>query len=141
MAPVFFAALASLSMGLWVVFNKIAAGYVNQLLGAILLSITAVVVGGTVFLLRGPPAGRLITSPKGILFVALAGVAAFSMDFMGLTAYARGLPITVGGPIIIGGSIAVATLMGFLLGEPMPVSKVVAIAFVVIGAASLARVG
>lgn len=140
MAPVVFAALASVSMGLWVVFNKVAAGYVNQLLGAILLSVTAVAIGGTVFLLRGPPAAQLVTSPKGIIFVALAGAAAFSMDFLSLTAYSRGLPITVGGPIIIGGSIAVATLLGFSLGEPATITKVIAIVLIVVGAALLARV-
>lgn len=139
MAPVVFATLASVSMGLWVVFNKLAAGHVNQLLGAILLSVTAVAIGGTVFLLQGPPAARLVTSPKGIIFIALAGAAAFSMDFMGLTAYSRGLPITVGGPIIIGGSIAVATLLGFSLGEPVSVSKVTAIVLIIGGAALLAR--
>ena len=140
MAPVVFATLASLSMGLWVVFNKLAAGHVNQLLGAILLSVTAVAIGGTVFLLQGPPAARLVTSPKGIIFIALAGAAAFSMDFLGLTAYSRGLPITVGGPIIIGGSIAVATLLGFSLGEPATTIKVIAIVLIVVGAALLARV-
>jgi len=140
MTPVVFAALASISMGLWVVFNKVASGYVNQLLGAILLSVTAVAIGGTVFLLRGPPAARLVTSPKGIIFVALAGAAAFSMDFLGLTAYSRGLQITVGGPIIIGGSIAVATLLGFSLGEPATITKVIAIVLIVVGAALLARV-
>ncbi len=139
MAPVVFATLASVSMGLWVVFNKVAAGYVNQLLGAILLSVTAVAIGGTVFLLRGPQAARLVTNPKGIIFVALAGAAAFSMDFLGLTAYSRGLPITVGGPIIIGGSIAVATLLGFSLGEPVSLTKVIAIVLIVGGAALLAR--
>ncbi len=140
MAPVVFATLASVSMGLWVVFNKVAAGYVNQLLGAILLSVTAVAIGGTVFLLRGPQAARLVTNPKGIIFVALAGAAAFSMDFLGLTAYSRGLPITVGGPVIIGGGIAVATLLGFSLGEPVSVAKVTAVVLIVIGAALLARV-
>lgn len=134
------AMLAAVSMGLWVVFNKIAAGYVNQLLGAILLSVTAVTIGGTVFLLRGPQAVRLVTSPRGIVFIALAGAAAFSMDFLGLTAYSRGLPITVGGPIIIGGSIAVATLVGFSLGEAASLAKVIPIALIVVGAAMLARV-
>jgi len=72
--------------------------------------------------------------------VALAGAAAFSMDFLGLTAYSRGLQITVGGPIIIGGSIAVATLLGFSLGEPATITKVIAIVLIVVGAALLARV-
>lgn len=133
MAPVIFAILAAVSMGLWVVFNKIAASYVNQLFGAILLSVTAVAIGSTIFLLRGPQVARLLTSPKGIVFIALAGAAAFSMDFLGLTAYSRGLSITVGGPIIIGGSIAVATLMGSLLGETLSITKVIAIVLIVVG--------
>ncbi len=140
MASFIFAVFAAMSMGLWVVFNKVAAAHINQLLGAILLSITAVAVGGTVFLVRGPQAARLITSPKGVVFIALAGAAAFSMDFLGLTAYSRGLPITVGGPIIIGGGIAVATLAGFSLGETVSVSKVLAIVLIGVGSALLARV-
>jgi bacterial/archaeal transporter family protein len=58
-----------------------------------------------------------------------------------LKAYATGLPISIGGPIVIGGSIAVATIAGFLLGDAMTTTKVLGIGLIVVGAVILSRIG
>ncbi|MCH7828493.1 hypothetical protein IH982_01325 [Patescibacteria group bacterium] len=115
MNPIAFAVLAAPAFGLWTVFHKLAAPYINQVFGAILVSFTAVILGSIVLLPRIKDV-QLFSDPKGIIFLVLAGLMAFGIDFFALQAYSKGLPLTVGGPIIIGGSIAVAVSIGFVLG-------------------------
>ena len=98
-------------------FHKLAAPHINQVFGAIIVSFTAVVFG-TVILLPQLKNVQLITNPKGLFFLIFGGIAAFFIDFFALQAYSRGLQITVGGPIIIGGSIAVAAIIDFARTSP-----------------------
>lgn len=137
MNPLMFAILAATSFGLWTVFHKLASPYVNQIFGAIVVSLTAVIFGGIVFLFNMKGI-QLFSDSKGIIYIILAGIAAFFIDFLALQAYSKGLSLTIGGPIIIGGSMAIAVAVGFLLGEPITVLKTFGIALIVIGGIVLA---
>ena len=139
MNPMIFAVLAAGSFGLWTVFHKLASPYVNQIFGAIIVSLTAVIFGAVVFLFKARGV-QLFSDPKGIFFIVLAGITAFFIDFLALQAYSRGLSLTIGGPIIIGGSMAVAVLIGFVLGEPITLLKILGIALIVAGGAVLAGI-
>ncbi|HWR91928.1 MAG TPA: hypothetical protein VN300_05855, partial [Desulfobacterales bacterium] len=57
--------------------------------------------------------------------------------FFILKAYKQGVQISVGGPIIIGGSIVVVTLMGIFLGEKITWLKAASILMIVCGASIL----
>ena len=137
MNPLIFAILAATSFGLWTVFHKLASPHINQIFGAILVSLTAVIFGGIVFLFNMKGI-QLFSDSKGIIYIILAGIAAFFIDFLALQAYSKGLSLTIGGPIIIGGSMAVAVAIGFLLGEPITALKILGIALIVIGGIFLA---
>lgn len=137
MNPIIFAFLAAASFGLWTVFHKLASPFVNQIFGAILVSLTAVIVGVFYFLVKAKNV-QLVSNPKGIFFVILAGVAAFFIDFLALQAYSRGLSLSIGGPVIIGGSMLITVLIGFFLGEPITGLKILGTAMIVVGGAILA---
>lgn len=139
MNPVTLVILAAASFGLWTVFHKLASPHINQIFGAILVSLTAVIFGGIIFLfnIKGV---QLFSDNKGIIFIILAGIAAFFIDFLALQAYSRGLSLTIGGPIIIGGSMAVAVAIGFLLGEPITALKVLGITLIIAGGVVLAAI-
>ena len=139
MAPIIFAVLAAFSFGLWTVFHKLAAPHINQVLGAIIVSFVAVLFGLLSTILQ-PNQFRFEANQKGLLFVALAGVCAFLIDFFALKTYANGLPVTVGGPIIIGGSIAVAVVIGFFMGDSVTAMKIFGLLLLVAGAAILSAV-
>lgn len=139
MNPVIFAILAAASFGLWTVFHKLASPYINQIFGAILVSLTAVIFGGIIFLFNMKGI-QLFTDVKGIIFIILAGIAAFFIDFLALQAYSKGLPLTIGGPIVIGGSMAVAVTIGFLLGEPLTALKILGIMLIILGGIVLASI-
>ena len=136
MTPVLYAILAAFSFGIWTVFHKLASPHINQIFGAIVVSFSAV-IAGSIILLTQMHQVRLVTNSKGVYFLILAGITAFAIDFFALQAYSKGLSITVGGPIIIGGSIAVAACVGFLLGDTITTQKVAGLALLIAGAAIL----
>ena len=140
MNPLIFAILGAVSFGLWTVFHKLASPYINQVFGAIIVS-AAAVAAGLVILVPRLKQTELFTDFRGILFLILAGVLAFFIDFFALKAYSGGLPITTGGPIIIGGSIAVASVIGILLGDPVSLLKIIALVLLLSGASLLAYIG
>lgn len=140
MNPLVFAILGALSFGFWTVFHKLASPYINQVFGAIVVSATAVVAGLIVLLPRLKDT-ELFSDYRGVVFLAITGVLAFFIDFFALKAYSGGLPVTTGGPIIIGGSIAVASIIGIFLGDPISSVKVLALLLLVAGATLLAYIG
>ena len=129
---IIFAILAACAFGFWTVFHQQASSYINQVFGAIIVSLTAVILG-LFFLLPGIKSKELYTNPKGIFFLMLAGLCAFAIDYFALKAYGTGLKISVGGPIIIGGSVAIAAIIGLFLGESFSIAKAIGILMVLVG--------
>ena len=135
---ILFAMLAAISFGIWTVFHQQASSYINPIFGAILVSLTAVILG-SIILLPQMKGITLFTNQKGIIFVVLAGLAAFAIDFFALKTYATGVSLSVGGPIIIGGSVAIASIIGLaVLREPISLMKILGISLIIIGSGILA---
>ena len=134
---IIFAIIAALAFGIWTVFHQQATAHVNPLFGAIIVSLTAAILG---FLILLPQIGSLTlyTNSKGIIFAVLAGLCALAIDFFALKAYGTGLQISLGGPLIIGGGVAVAAFIGLLMGDSMNIQKIIGLAFTIIGSALLA---
>lgn len=135
---IIFALISALAFGIWTVFHQQASPHINPIFGAIVVSLTAVILG-SIILAPQIKTVTLFTSQKGLIFVILAGISAFAIDYFALKTYASGVSISVGGPIIIGGSVAFASLIGLLfLGESLSAMKLFGIAMVTVGAAVLA---
>lgn len=133
---VIFAIATAIVFGLWTVFHERASAHINNLFGAILVSFTAVILGLIIFLPR-IKSTTLYTNPKGIIFAVLAGVCALGIDYFALKTYGTGLPISIGGPIIIGGSVTIASVVGFFLGESITFVKIAGLLLVIAGSALL----
>lgn len=132
-----FALITAVAFGVWTVFHNQASPYINPTFGAIVVSLTAVILGSLIIVpqLKGI---TLFTDQKGLIFVILAGLSAFFIDYFALKTYASGIPISVGGPIIIGGSVLIAAIIGIVaLGESISLIKIAGISLVVAGAAIL----
>ncbi|MBI2618330.1 EamA family transporter [Candidatus Kaiserbacteria bacterium] len=134
---ILFAISAAIVFGLWTVFHNQAAEHISPVLGAILVSLTAVIIGLPFFIREWVGVGIQI-GQRGFFFIVLTGISAFTLDYLVLRTYSAGIPISIGGPIIIGGSIAVAVIIGFFLGEQITIIKTLGITLVLIGAAILA---
>ena len=137
---IIFAIIAALFFGVWTMFHQQAADKINYLFGAIVVSFTAVIVGA-IFLFPKIKTTTLFSNPKGILFAVFAGICALAIDYFALKAYGSGSPISIVGPIIIAGSIAIAAFIGFFLGESVTWAKVIGLLLVLLGSGVLAAFG
>ena len=136
---IIFAVLAALASGVWAVSEQLAAKKIDSLVGAIIVSLTAVVLG-LIFLLPRIKATQLYSGPKSFLLVMLAGISALAIDYFALKAYSSGLAVSIAGPIIIGGGVAAAAIIGFLMGDSVTWLKLLGILLVVAGSGILAAV-
>ena len=133
---ILWATLSAISFGFWIVLENQAANKIDNLFGAIMVSLTAVLLG-FIILIPKIRTKTLIQNNTGLLLVILAGICALAIDYFALKAYSKGVPTTIGGPIIIGGSITTAAIIGFLLGDEITITKIIGILLVIGGASIL----
>jgi uncharacterized membrane protein len=132
--------LAAFFLGIWSIFHKIASKDTNNLLGATLISLIASFVGA-LFLLYLTLKGNKINIPsyKSLIALFFAGISALLIDFFTLKAYSVNLPISIVGPLIIGGSMLIAVLIGALFfGEKLSLVHYLGIILVIVGSSLLA---
>lgn len=132
---IIYAILAAFSFGLWTVFHQQASTNIHNLLGSVVVSLTAVIVG---LLFLTPQLKSVTYTRRGLVFAILGGICALGIDYFALKSYSSGLSISVSAPIIIGGSIAVASVIGFTMGESITSIKVLSLLLILIGSALLA---
>ncbi|EKE26606.1 MAG: hypothetical protein ACD_4C00233G0007 [uncultured bacterium (gcode 4)] len=135
---VIYAIIAAFAYGIWTVFHSQAANHISNLLGAVIVSMSAVIMGIIFFVLSPNKNNLLVWDNRGLIFAILAGIMALAIDYFVLKAYWSGLEISIAGPIIIGWSIAVAVFIGFFLGEPISLLKILGLILVIGGASLLA---
>lgn len=109
-------AAAALMFGLYNVFIKLSADHIQAVLGAVVLQFVAACMGlaWLIYLQVAQPA-PLQLSTRGVVLAALAGLAIGLVEILTFFVYGRGLPVAVGNPLIIGGSLVVTTSVGVLL--------------------------
>jgi transporter family protein len=132
-----FVIIGALGTGLWNVFISAASRQMHPLLGALITELTAFAAGVLIFL-PVLSSGFPKVPARSVLLCMLAGLSVLAADVFILKAYKQGLPVSVGGPIVIGGGIVVVTLAGLLLGERMTLLKGASILMILCGASLLA---
>ena len=109
-------AVAALMFGLYNVFIKLSADHIQAVLGAVVLQFVAAFMGlaWLLYLMATQSTSPNFTG-RGITIAALAGIAIGLVEILTFVVYGRGLPVAVGNPLIIGGSLLVTTGVGVLL--------------------------
>lgn len=128
-------ALAAVMFGLYNVFIKLSAEHIDAVLGAVVLQFVAALIGlGLLLYLQASGGGTLQYSSRGLLLATLAGVAIGLVEIFTFVIYGRGIPVAVGNPLIIGGSLIVTTGVGvLLLRELVSPLQAAAILLIVLG--------
>jgi transporter family protein len=127
-----FVLIAAVAGGLWSVLVSRASREVNPFLGPVIAESTGVIIG-LMLLATQVRQTTIEYSTRGITLLLFAGVCVFSVDYFNLRAYGARLPVSVGAPIFMGGTIMIATIVGMLLGEDVSGKKVVGIGLVLSG--------
>lgn len=138
--PVFLIFTAALMFGLYNVFIKLSAGHINAVLGAVVLQFVAAFLGlGLLLYQQAGSAAPLQFNRVGLVLAVAAGVAIGLVEILTFVIYGRGVPVALGNPLIIGGSLVVTTLVGIvLLKEGASGVQAAAIGMIILGVAALA---
>lgn len=131
-------AVAALMFGLYNVFIKLSANHIEAVLGAVVLQFVAAFFGLALLLYMKSSGTVIYSSGKGLLLATLAGLAIGLVEVLTFYIFARGVPVAVGNPLIVGGSLLVTTGVGYvLLREHLSLTQLLAIALIASGVALL----
>jgi bacterial/archaeal transporter family protein len=135
-----YAILAASSFGFYNFFTKISADKFSPALANIFIAGTSLLVAviSTIYLKMS---GQSLTFTKGSLILPImAGLFTGVAEIFYLSMYSKNAPIAVGNPLVVGGTIVIAVILGIIiLKELMSAAKIAGIIFVIAGLALLTR--
>ncbi|PJC37157.1 hypothetical protein CO046_02070 [Candidatus Peregrinibacteria bacterium CG_4_9_14_0_2_um_filter_53_11] len=131
---IFLGLMSAFFFGAYNVFIKVASGHINQIVGAVILQVVAALVGGAILLILKFSHAPLAISQKGIAYAALAGVMVGLAEITSFYMFSKGVSASIGVPLVIGGSILVAAVLGlFFLRETIMPLHYLGIALIIGG--------
>ncbi|GAB3223231.1 hypothetical protein GCM10027346_02040 [Hymenobacter seoulensis] len=134
------ALLTALCLAGYNFFIKLASGHISAAAGAVILQLVAAALGGVWLLwlrLKGQP---LDISSTGVGLAALAGLGVGLAEILTFVVFGRGVPSSVGTPVIVGGSVLLTAVLGLVvLREALSWSQALGLVSIVVGIALLAR--
>lgn len=134
------ALLTALCLAGYNVFIKLAANSLPPAVGAVVLQLVAAGRGGA-WLLRLWLAGQALpVAGRGLGLAALAGLCVGLAEILTFVVFRRGVPASVGTPVIVGGSVLLAAGLGLLgLRESLTLGQVGGLVLIVGGIGLVAR--
>ena len=125
--------------GLYNFFIKVSAGHIHEILGAVILQAVALLLGGVALAFLKLKGNILESSGKGLLFAVLAGLSVGLAEIVSFYAFSKGTPATVGIPVIVGGTVIVGAILGIIfLKEQLYWQHYLGIIFIMMGIIILA---
>ncbi len=138
--PIILITLAAVMFGLYNVFIKLSSSHINAVLGAVVLQFVAAFIGLALLIYQQTGSSEPIVYNRiGIALAVGAGVAIGLVEILTFVIFGRGVPVAVGNPLIVGGSLIVTTLVGVvLLREGASALQLLAVAMIIVGVFTLA---
>ncbi|GAB3832993.1 EamA family transporter [Hymenobacter jeollabukensis] len=134
------ALLTALALASYNFFIKLAADHLPAAVGAVVLQLVAAALGAAWLLrlkLQGQP---LPVTSKGLWLAALAGLSVGLGEILTFVVFSRGVPSSVGTPVIVGGSVLLTAVLGLVvLREALTLPQALGLLLIVGGIALLAR--
>ena len=134
MSWVSLAIASALLVGGYNFFIKLASSHGTQVLAAVILQSSALLVGVLllcVMKLKGIP---IALSTEGTRFAIFAGVSVAFGEILAFYVYSRGVPASIGAPIIVCGSAAAAALYGLIfLRESLSSTQWLGVVLILLG--------
>ena len=134
------ALLTALCLALYNFFIKLASGHLAPAVGAVVLQLVAAALGAAWLFklkLQGQP---IALTRTGLGLAAVAGLGVGLAEILTFVVFQRGLPSSVGTPVIVGGSVLLTALLGLgLLRESLTMAQAGGLLCIVVGIALLAR--
>lgn len=137
--PYLLLAVAAVMFGLYNVFIKLSADHIQAVLGAVVLQFVAAFLGLGLLFVMHRTGTELHASPRGVWLAVAAGIAIGLVEILTFAAFGRGVPVAVGNPLIVGGSLVVTAGVGiFFLREWLNPIQLFAVVLIIVGVGLLA---
>lgn len=131
--------LAAIMFGLYNVFIKLSSDHIQPVLGAVVLQFVAAFIGSGLLVYLHRTGTTLNVSARGVWLAVAAGIAIGLVEILTFMVFARGVPVAVGNPLIIGGSLIVTTGIGLVgLREILNPLQLLAVFLIIAGVGLLA---
>lgn len=135
-----FALLAAVGYGVYNFFSRLSGEKVNPVLGVLLVYGVSLLVALVYLLVYKFTGGKLEVQKSGLIFPILAGLFTGVAEIAYLYMYNRGTPLNIGNPLVVGGTVVLATVLGtIILKEPLTLLKVIGILLTLSGLVILSR--
>ena len=108
------ALLIACCLGLYQFFIKVSSGNIHEVAGAVILQGVAALLGSLLLLFFKLNGQALPVTPKGIWQAVAAGICVGLAEILTFVLFQKGVPVAAGTPLIIGGSLLVAVVLGWL---------------------------
>lgn len=134
------AGLIAAALGGYHVLIKLSSAHIHQALGAVVLQLMAALLGGAVVLVLLARGAELPVTARGLWLAAAAGLLVGVAELLTFVLFSMGVPASRGVPVLVGGSVLVAALLGVaVLREPLSGAQWLGAGLIVAGVAMLAR--
>jgi transporter family protein len=119
---------------LYNIFIKQASAHLQEVLGAVILQAVALLLGcGWLIYLKMTGVPLEVTS-RGVGLSVVAGVFVGLAEICSFLVFARGVPASAGVPVIIGGSVLIAAVIGIVwLRESLGIYQILGLVLIVGG--------
>lgn len=137
--PLLLLFLAAVMFGLYNVFIKLSSDHIQPVLGAVVLQLVAAFIGSGLLYYLYRAGEALHVSARGVWLAVAAGAAIGLTEILTFMIFSRGVPVAVGNPLIIGGSLIVTTAIGLIaLRELLTPLQILAVVLIIAGVGLLA---
>lgn len=133
MSWIYLALITACFYALYNIFIKLASAHIHEIAGAVILQVVAFVLGAAWLIYLKINHVPLKVNSKGIGLAVLAGIFVGLAEIFSFIVFSKGIPASAGVPVIIGGSMLIAAVIGFLwLKESLTLTNVLGL-FLIIG--------
>ena len=134
------ALLTALCLAFYNFFIKLAAGHLAPAVGAVVLQLVAAALGAAWLLKLKLQGQSVVLTGAGLGLAVLAGLGVGLAEILTFVVFQRGVPSSVGTPVIVGGSVLLTAVLGLVvLRESLSLAQAGGLLCVVVGIALLAR--
>ncbi|OUJ74856.1 EamA family transporter [Hymenobacter crusticola] len=134
------ALLTAFCLALYNFFIKLASSHLPAAVGAVVLQLVAAALGAAWLLKLKLQEQPLPITNKGLLLAALAGLGVGLAEILTFVVFGRGVPSSVGTPVIVGGSVLLTAVLGLTVArETLTLPQGLGLLLIVAGIALLAR--
>lgn len=135
-----FGILSAVSFGFYNFFTKLASDKFSFSIVLMLTSGVAFLVAIITTIILKFNGSSLVFSKNYLTFPILAGLFTGFAEIFYILMFSKNAPLSIGNPLVVGGTVAVAVILGVLiLREPINIFKIVGIILTIIGLIFLAK--